>query len=519
VSGNQLSRPKEWRAGDHLWMVAVLTLGLAVRLFHIESQPFWLDEVLTLRRIHLDLGGVITDSFANRHMPSYFLMLSLVSQLGDGAALLRLPSALFGAMSAAMVYAVARSAAKDLPGGRSAAIVAGLLMALSPQQVQYGQEARSYTLETLLITIALWGLVRLAQNREAASLAPRDPGFERIGWSTFVLGTVGALDVLGDSAPWLIVANVSLYLIGRRIAADHSTGGHLTDILSKGFARNWLASQLVTAVLCLPFYALILADSDGRMLQKFDWIPALSWHHLWVSASSVYLMRMSAIVRFDLLPTSVPVLAPIVALLGALGLFHVRRRLEGRILLLAFVVLPLLFLVTSLFKPMLLPRYILWSAAPFFVLAGLGVCALPRRTLPAAVAGLLLLGVVNLAPTYQAETKPRWDLAAATLKDKVRPGDTVYTADMYAPAMLTTLQPKEGMPIESTALVTPDFHLAMARWKQGGRVWAVHGRSGLGEREGLDAFKTRIAALGTPTLQIAQGEEITILMFPPPAGQ
>jgi len=172
-----------------------------------------------------------------------------------------------------------------------------------------------------------------------------------------------------------------------------------------------------------------------------------------------------------------------------------------------------------LFKPMLLPRYILWSAAPFFVLAGLGICALPRRSLPAVVAGVMLLGAVNLAPTYKAETKPRWDLAAATLKDKIRPGDTVYTADMYAPAMLTELQPRNGMPLETTALVTPDFNVAMARWKQGGRVWAVHGRSGLGEREGLDAFKTRIAALGTPTVEIAQGEEITILLFPPPGGQ
>ena len=515
MSGTERSRPGEWwRAGDYAWMAAVLVLGLGVRLFHIDGQPFWLDEVLTLRRIHLDLGGVVTDSFANRHMPSYFLMLHMVSQLGDTAEMLRLPSALFGALSAAMVYAITRSVSRGLAGGRSAAIVAGLLMALSPQQVQYGQEARSYTLETLLITVGLWGLVRLAQNSEAASLNIRDPRSERIGWATFLLGTVGALDVLGDAAPWLIVANISLFLIRQRLAARPEG-----DDFRKGFGRNWIASQVVIAAFCLPFYGLILVASDGNMLQKFDWIPALSWQHVWVSAGSVYLMRMAALVRFDLLPTAAPLLAPIVALLGGLGLFRVRARLEGRILLLAFIVLPLLFLATSLFKPMLLPRYILWSAAPFFVLAGLGICALPRRSLPAVVAGVMLLGAVNLAPTYKAETKPRWDLAAATLKDKIRPGDTVYTADMYAPAMLTELQPRNGMPLETTALVTPDFNVAMARWKQGGRVWAVHGRSGLGEREGLDAFKTRIAALGTPTVEIAQGEEITILLFPAPGGQ
>jgi mannosyltransferase len=63
-------------------------------------------------------------------------------------------------------------------------------------------------------------------------------------------------------------------------------------------------------------------------------------------------------------------------------------------------------------------------------------------------------------------------------------------------------------------VITSQLDQALARWKQGGRVWAVNGRSALGEREELDAFKTRIAALGTPTVEIPQGKEITILMFP-----
>ncbi len=219
-------------------------------------------------------------------------------------------------------------------------------------------------------------------------------------------------------------------------------------------------------------------------------------------------------VRFDLLHTAVPLLGALVAVLACVGLLRTRRRLEGRILLLAFVVLPLLILSISLFKSMLLPRYILWSAAPFFVLAGIGAAALPRRTWPVMASILLLLGAINLGPVYRVETKPRWDMAAATLAANVRPGDTVLTADPNAPTMLTVLQPKDGMPIEASAVITSQLDQALARWKQGGRVWAVNGRSALGEREELDAFKTRIAALGTPTVEIPQGKEITILMFP-----
>jgi mannosyltransferase len=505
---NQPKLNETWSGGDIAWMLAILFLGLLVRLFRIDHQPFWLDEALTSQRIHLGLNELIADSFTNRHMPTYFLLLQFINQFAhSGDAWLRVPSALFGAMSAGVVFAIAYRM-----GGRAAGMIAGLLMALSPLQVQYGQEARSYTLVTLLITIALWGLVRLAQNPVRASLDIRHADAERWGWATYVFGSVGALDVLGDAAPWLIASNLSLLLIWRSLCVAPAP----SPDLRRAFQRNWLLSIVTIIACCVPFYLAIIAASGGHMMQNFNWIPELSLQHLWVVAGSVYLMRMTAVVKFDLLHTAVPVLGFLVALAGCVGLFRMRRRLEGRVLLLGVIVLPLLILGISLFKSMLLPRYVLWSAAPFFVLVGLGAAALPRRALPVTATALFLMGAVNLGPVYRVETKPRWDMAAATLAANVRPGDTVFTADPYAPTMLTVLQPKNGTPIEANALVTSQLDEAVARWKQGGRIWAVNGRSALGEREELADFKNRMAALGSPAVEIPQGKEITILMFPAP---
>ena len=492
-------------ASDIAWVLFVVFIGLTARLLHIDSQPFWLDEALTYQRIHLGLDGLIADSFSNRHMPSYFLMLQLFSQFDSNNVWLRVPSALFGTLSVGVVFAIARRIA-----GRPAAIVAGLLMALSPLQVQYGQEARSYTLVTLLITIALWALVRLAQNPLRASLDIRHPQFDRCGWALYLIGTIGALDVLSDAAPWLLAANVSLFLIWRGLRMETPPEARI------GFQRNWRLSVAIILVCCVPFYGAILAFSDGQMLQKFDWIPPLSWQNLRVVAKSAYLMRMAAVIRFSVLPTAVPLLGLLVAVLGGIGLYRIRRRLEGRVLLLGFAVLPLLLLAISLIKSMVLPRYILWSAAPFFILVGIGAAALPRRMMPTAVIALLLLCTVNLLPIYRTETKPRWDKAAAALAANVRPGDTVFTGDSNAPTMLAVLQPKDEVPIGNTALVTSRLDVALERWKQGGRVWAVNGRSAMGPREELDTFKARIAALGTPTLEIPEGKEITILMFDAP---
>jgi len=506
IEAQTSNRTEQFSARDFAGLLVVVLIGLAARLLHIDSQPFWLDEALTYQRIHLGIDNLIADSFSNRHMPSYFLMLQALSPFDANSAGLRIPSALFGTASIAVVFTIARRIA-----GRAAAVVAALLMALSPLQVQYGQEARSYTLVTLLITIALWGLVRLAQNPRCAALDFRHPALDRFGWAAYVIGTIGALDVLGDAAPWLLAANLALYLIWRSLRAPHGN-----NEASLGFRRNWLLSAALILIFCMPFYGAILAFSDGQMLQKFDWIPPLSWQSLRIAAKSAYLMRMAAVVRFSILPTAVPLLGVLVALLCGIGLYRMRGRLEGRVLLLGFALLPLLLLAVSLVKSMVLPRYILWSAAPFFILAGIGAAALPRRMQPMALTALLLLCTINLLPVYHTETKPRWDRAAATLSAQVRPGDTVFTGDTNAPTMLAVLQPKDQAPIDQSALVTSKLDVALARWKQGSRVWAINGRSAMGPGTTLDAFKSRVAALGTPTLEIPEGKEITILLFDAP---
>ncbi|GAB3793521.1 glycosyltransferase family 39 protein [Dyella agri] len=494
-----------WSVRDWVWLGLLSLLALAARCIRLGHQSFWLDEVFTYQRIHLDTTALIADSFANRHMPNYFLLLrSLVPAQPDFAAL-RLPSALFGVLSVGVVYAIGRRV-----GGRFAGCAAALLMALAPTQVQYGQEARSYALLLLLIAAALWGLVGLAQRPARAALGWRHPDGLWPDWAAWLVGTIGALDLLGDALPWLLVSNVALFCIWRRLRATHPPA------LVREFQRGWLRAQLLVLVCSLPFYVAICVASNGRMLDAFNWVPGLSWHGLWVVAGSTYLMRPAAVVQYSLMPAGVAVLSPCVAVLCGLGLFRLRGRLDGRVLVLGFAVLPLLLLAVSVVKPMLVPRYLLWSAVPFFVLAGAGAAALPRRWRPAVAVVLPLLCLYNLWPVYRIETKPRWDHTAAMLATDTRPGDTIYTADPNAPAMLETLRPRGLPPLGSKVVLTDRLDLAVARWKQGSRVWAVNGRSALGQRESLAGFEAKLAAFGHPQQTMMLGREIAVLEFAPP---
>lgn len=494
-----------WSARDWAWLALLSLLALAARCIRLGHQPLWLDEVFTYQRIHLDTAALIADSFANRHMPNYFLLLrSLVPAQPDFAAL-RLPSALFGALSVGVVYAIARRVA-----GRFAACMAALLMALAPTQVQYGQEARSYALLLLLIAVALWGLVGLAQQPARAALGWRRAGGLWPEWTAWLAGTIGALDLLGDALPWLLVSNMALFCIWRHLRATHP------PVLADGFRRGWLYAQLLVLACSLPFYLAIGVASSGRVLDAFNWVPVLSWHGLWVVAGSTYLMRPAAVVQFGLMPAGVAMLSPCVAALCGLGLFRLRGRLDGRVLALGFAVLPLLLLVLSVVKPMLVPRYLLWSAVPFFVLAGAGAAVLPRQWQPVVAVALPLLCLLNLWPVYRIGTKPRWDCTAAMLTAATRPGDTIYAADPNAPAMLEALRPRDQPPLGSKVVLTSRLDLAVARWKQGSRVWAVNGRSALGQRESLAGFEAKLAVLGRPQQTMALDREITVLEFAPP---
>ncbi|MBD8880555.1 glycosyltransferase family 39 protein [Rhodanobacter sp. 7MK24] len=497
-----------WSRGDWTWLVLLSLLALAARCIRLGHQPFWLDEVFTYQRIRLDTATLIADSFANRHMPNYFLLLRSLMPAQPDFAALRLPSALFGALSVGVVFAIGRRAA-----GRFAGCMAALLMALAPTQVQYGQEARSYALLLLLVAIALWGLIGLAQQPVRAALGWRRPDNLWLEWAAWFAGTIGALDLLGDAMPWLLASNGTLFCIWRHLRVTHPPA------LAHGFLRNWLWIQALVLACCLPFYVAICVASNARMLDVFDWVPALSWRGLWVAAGSIYLMRPAEVVQFGLMPAGAAVLSPCVVVLCGLGLFRLRGRMEGRVLGLAFAVLPLLLLAVSLVKPMLVPRYLLWSALAFFVLAGVGAAALPQRWRPIIAVALPLLCLLNLWPVYRVEAKPRWDRTAAMLATVARPGDTIYVDDPNAPAMLSTLQPRSQPPLASKALVTGRLDLAVARWRQGSRVWAVNGRSALGQRESLAGFEAKLAALGHPQQTTALGREITVLEFaPPPAG-
>lgn len=474
---------------------AVFLLALAARLHGLGAKPLWLDEVLTQARAARPIAGVIGNSLRNHHLPTFFLMEHALIRFGaDGAAALRAIPAFAGAACAMLVFMIARTL-----GGRAAAWLAGLLMAFAPLQVAFGQEARSYTLMTALILLALLGLIRLAQRPEDAARPLTDRAAPRGAWAAYGFGTLGALLVLGDALPWLVAANVAM----------------AAAILPRAEPRwrlllNWGLVHAGILAVALPGYLAMLAAVHDRVMSGFAWIPPLSARGAWADAASLYGLRDATMVTMRLLPSPLFVLAPLVFLLAGLGAWRLRKQPSAlQVLAIGFLGLPVSLALISLIHPVLLPRYLLWSVGPFFVLAGCGIEALAHRMRGPVLTAAALLLVLNLLPYYRAETKPRWDIAASMLGPRLDPGDLLLVSDSAAPFMLNYDYPDPW---------TATRHAAKAKAALAGghRVWAVYGPAGQGRQPARAAFFATAAKLGGKAFStFAAGREIVIEQIDP----
>jgi mannosyltransferase len=459
---------------------AIGAAALAARLYGLGEKPFWLDEVATLHRATGTFHDMVTSALHANHSPAYFVLAWLTAKIGTSQAMLRLPSAVFGALTAAITCGIGRS----LAGARAGA-AAGLLLALSPFAVQFGQEARSYTLVSCLIMLALQALLTLARNPETAAVPLWQSDARRSAWAVYALSTAAALDVLNAAVPWLLAANIGAIFIA------HSAGAR-----ARLFWRNWGLVHLGIAALWLPMLAAIYFARQGAVIDDVGWAWPASGSTVWSVVGPVLLLRISNFITAGTAPAPIQPLSLFIVLLAAAGIWRLRRNLPSfAVLTAAIVVLPLSLGLLSLLVPVLVPRYFLWSGPPFFILAGIGLAQLAAVPNAAAQLGLTAACLINLAPYYGYETKPRWDLLAAQLAANARPGDAVLLNSYYAYWVLTAFP-------EAAALGERGIKLS---WRQedfmplpGHTLWAVYGRTGPAVSETAPQFQASLGRLDAP---------------------
>jgi mannosyltransferase len=478
-------------------------LGLLLRLHGLADKAFWYDEILTWGRARLPPRELLVDSLKHKHFPTYFFIVSpFASAVHNPEWMLRLPSVLFGA---ACVFVVTRLATDAR--GLWAGLIAGLLMALSPINVAFAQDARPYALISCCVLIATWGLLQIAQNPKAASLPLKQPEALRGGWIAFALGALAGLLVENDAIPFLLASNLAMIVIVLRAAP------------APGLIRNWAWSQAIIALVWLPALFIMWWMNRGAVLDGLQWIPPATWQTIQSVGEALYLFRIEDMMTLKLLPSPFPEFGVLVAAVAAFGAWRLKDAPNVLAVIgLAFLTMPLAVLALAEFQPLVVSRYLLWSTGPFFVLAGIGAAALPARLPAVAALTAAIGGAISFAPYYSAETKPRWKEALTYLSQQVHPDDVVVAQNQTVKVFLVSYAGRFGLhsrfPIISW---DPRHPLDTERQASAGeRAWIVYGRVGQGPQESEAEFRSQWTDFGAPAEQIRFGSSILILRFDHP---
>lgn len=194
---------KAIRQNDLALLFIILLLGAALRFIALGSWSFWTDELYTWRlspQLRILTQGVPDD----QHPPLYYLLFHMMLQIRDNDAWLRLPSALAGWLAIVPMWRIGVILQRP-----KLALIAAVLLALSPLHVWYSREARMYGLASLFWVLSLYYFI--------ASIR-RDAWIDAFGLAaTTLLGLFTAYPTLGLWGMQLSLFWLCWHLAGRQI--------------------------------------------------------------------------------------------------------------------------------------------------------------------------------------------------------------------------------------------------------------------------------------------------------------
>lgn len=149
-----------WMTHRYVLPGLIVLLGFALRVFRLDQQSLWWDEIYTLARAVMTVPELIENLFESRvHLPLYFLLIQGWAEIGRSEFVIRYFSALCGVLTLPLIYQTGR-----LLGSWRIGLLAALLLAVSPFHIWYSQEARMYTFFALNALAANYFLLRLLRQ-------------------------------------------------------------------------------------------------------------------------------------------------------------------------------------------------------------------------------------------------------------------------------------------------------------------------------------------------------------------
>ena len=377
---------------DHstTWLVLVIALATALRLFRLGTKSFWLDEAesLILAQVnwHVFLSSLI---HRQANMALYYLLLRVWTHLGTSEFAARSLSVLSGVATIPATHQLG----KNLFGPKTGRLAA-LLLCCQVFHIRYSQEARGYSLLVLLAVLSTLFLLR----------AVRAPSVR--GWIGYVF--VSTLMLYAQVFGYLVLLSQWISLWRLRDKVDR---------------RGFWGSLVTIHLLISPLAFCLLVVSDRSQL---SWLAK-------PSLSTIYSFVL------DLTGNGGGVIVVLCALLAFVAVIFGKLPQHAQAVfdlwkfrfLTIWLLLPIATVLVFSFRwPAFSPRFLIPCLVPMVLLVAEGVNRMPSRIIGTGALLLLLAFWLNTAFSYyqsraDVEHTDDWRDGTSYVLSRAEPGDAV----------------------------------------------------------------------------------------------
>jgi cellulose synthase/poly-beta-1,6-N-acetylglucosamine synthase-like glycosyltransferase len=415
-SPNQLRAPS--LANTTLIVVALLAIAgiaLVLRLLFLGQDSFWGDEILSVGRAQLSWEAF--REFMQDGVPAmalYYILLHFWVLLGDSEFMVRLLSVIFSVATVPLVYFLGKRLFDAKVG-----LIAALLLSVNAFHIQYAQEARSYSMLVLLVTLSSLFLIRSIQRPSLGN------------WAGYTASAIMAVYTHPFALLVLVAHAGSLVFLPKR------------SMPWSGLFASGVAIGAALAPIWLPEVTSLLAGSDSAGGGALGWIPDLSLDRIHRFTLDLTGKGGDLLLLLYLILVVVGCVAAVIKWASAKASFESWK--YALLLVWLFVPIVITFGYSLLVAPALVSRYLTVCLPPLTLLVAVAIWQIYQGLLVRqsilrigylCASGVLVAVMVALsvrgASAYYTEVKEDWRGTADLIMSQWQTGDSML---FYVPNM------------------------------------------------------------------------------------